>query len=130
MSFKKDYSFGLGKENEILPIITTFFDRDIKKSKNNFDKYDFEDDKYKYELKSRNNEYNKYPTTIICNDKVITDKLIFLFNFTDGLYYIKYSKSKFDNFEKKLFVRNKRQDYNDLEKMYIYIPIEKLKKIN
>lgn len=129
MSFKNDYLFGLGKENEILPVIRTFFKRDIEKSTSKFEKFDYKDDKYKYELKSRKNEYNKYPTTIICNDKVITDKLIFLFNFTDGLYYIKYSKSKFDKFEKKLFVRNKRSDFKDLEKDYIFIPIEKLKKI-
>jgi hypothetical protein len=130
MSFKTDYKFGLGKENEILPIIRAFFDRDIIKSTSKFEKFDYSDEKYKYELKSRNNTLEKYPTTIICNDKVITDKLIFLFNFTDGLYYIKYSKSKFDKFEKKLFVRNKRMDFKDLEKEYIFIPIDKLKKIN
>lgn len=129
MSFRRDYCFGLKKEDELLPIIRTFFDRDIQKSTNKFERFDFVDEKYKYELKSRQNEYNKYPTTLIPADK-ICKRIIFLFNFTNGLYYIKYRKSKFNTFERKMFVRNQRSDFNDLEKEYIYIPIDKLKKIN
>jgi hypothetical protein len=129
MSFKQDYYFGLKKEDELLPVIRSFFNRDIQKSTNKFERFDYSDEKYKYELKSRNNEYNKYPTTLIPFDKVCK-RIIFLFHFTDGLYYIKYRKSKFNTFEKKMFVRNKRSDYNDLQKEYIYIPIEYLKKIN
>jgi hypothetical protein len=129
MSFKQDYSYGLKKEDQLLPVIKSYFNRDIQKSTNKFEKFDFFDEKYKYELKSRNNSYDKYPTTLICADKVCK-RIIFLFNFTDGLYYIKYRKSKFNMFEKKMFVRNKRDDFNDLEKEYIYIPIEYLKKIN
>ena len=129
MSFKQDYFFGLKKEDELLPIIRTFFNRDIQKSTNKFERFDFIDEKYKYELKSRNNNYDKYPTTLIPADKVCK-RIIFLFNFTDGLYYIKYRKSKFNTFERKMFVRNKRNDFNDLQKEYYYIPIDKLKKIN
>lgn len=76
---------------------------------------------------SRNVNYDMYETTIIPADKICK---IFLFNFRDGLYYIKYRKSKFDTFERKIFVRNQRDDYNDIPKEYIYIPINKLKKIN
>jgi hypothetical protein len=129
MSFKQDYSYGLKKEDELLPIIKSFFERDIQKSTNKFERFDYSDEKYKYELKSRHNTYDKYPTTLICADK-IAKGIIFLFNFYDGLYYIKYRKSKFNTFERKMFVRNKRDDFNDLEKEYIYIPIDKLKKIN
>ena len=130
MSFKTDYSYGLKKEDELLPIIKSFFQRDIQKSTNKFERFDYSDEKYKYELKSRNNTYDKYPTTLICADK-IAKGIIFLFHFSDNsLYYIKYRKSKFNTFEKKMFVRNKRSDYDDLEKEYIYIPIEHLKKIN
>lgn len=129
MSFKQDYYFGLDQEEKVLPIIRNFFNRDIQKSINKFERFDYSDEKYKYELKSRNNTYNKYLTTLICADK-ISKNSIFLFNFLDGLYYIKYRKSKFNKFEKKLFVRNKRYDYNDKQKDYIYIPIEYLKKIN
>jgi hypothetical protein len=51
-----------------------------------------------------------------------------LFLFTDGLYYIRYRKSTFEEFDKKLFVKN-RGDKDDVKKYYYYIPIDKLKKI-
>jgi hypothetical protein len=56
-------------------------------------------------------------------------KIIFLFNFIDGLYYIEYEKNLFDTFEKQPF-RRFREGVNDKEKPYIYIPIEHLKRIN
>jgi hypothetical protein len=129
MSFKKDYTLGLQKEDEVLPKIKNYFKREIQKTNNKFETYDFYDEKYTYELKSRNVKYETYPTTLIAKDK-IRKRIIFLFNFTDSLYYIKYKSKKFENFECKEFVRNKRSDYNDKQKEYIYIPIEYLKKIN
>ena len=129
MSFKSDYNLGINKENEILPVLKEFFKRDIIKNNNTYSKYDFEDNKYKYELKYRRNNYNTFNTTLIAVDKVIEHKQIFIFAFTDGVYYIKYRKSKFDTFETKPFLRNKRNDYNDIKKDYFFIPIEKLKKI-
>jgi hypothetical protein len=128
MSFKKDYTLGLQKEDEVLPKIKNYFKREIQKTNNKFETYDFYDEKYTYELKSRNVKYETYPTTLIAKDK-IRKRIIFLFDFTDGLYYIKYKHKKFENFECKEFVRNKRSDYNDKQKEYIYIPIEYLKKI-
>jgi len=129
-SFKKDYSFGKDKETEILKILKIKFNENITTSINQFERYDFKDDKYYYELKSRNNKYSDYPTTLIEKGKVINENIIFLFNFTDGLYYIKYKKSKFDKFECKEFVRHKRIDFNDKPKLYYFIPINKLKKID
>ena len=128
MSFKKDYEFGFNKEKEILKIINNFFDRDINQSIDKLCKYDFYDYKYKYELKSRRCDYNKYDTTILPVDK-LQRKTIYLFSFNDGLYYIKYKKEIFDEFEKKDFVRPKREGIRDIKKEYIYIPIDKLKKI-
>jgi len=55
---------------------------------------------------------------------------IFLFYFTDGLYYIEYNKELFDTFEIKDFVRNPRYGKIDKPKKYIYIPIINLNKIN
>jgi hypothetical protein len=128
MSYKIDYETGKQKEDEVLPKIKNYFDRDIQKSTERYTTYDFYDEKYTYELKSRNVKYETYPTTLIPKDK-IRKRIIFLFNFTDGLYYIKYKSKKFENFECKEFVRNKRCDYNDKQKEYVYIPIEYLKKI-
>lgn len=127
MSFKKDYFFGLNCESQVLPVIQKFFNRNITKS-TKFEKFDFFDEKYKYELKSRNCNYNTFETTIIPCNKVCK-RVYFLFNFRDGLYYIKFRRAIFDTFEKKEFVRHKRADYNDKELFYYYIPIKYLKKI-
>jgi hypothetical protein len=129
MSYKMDYQNGKQKEEEVLPKIKNYFEREIQKSTERYELFDFYDEKYKYELKSRNVKYDTYPTTLIPKDK-IRKRIIFLFNFTDGLYYIKYKKTKFSSFECKQFVRNTRSDYNDKQKEYVYIPIECLKKIN
>jgi hypothetical protein len=129
-SFFVDYKFGKNKEIEIFDVIKTFFDDNIKYT-TNFMKYDYEGEKYIYEVKSRNNAYNKYDTTLIGHNKVLNNdkEQIFIFNFTDGTYYIKYDKELFSKFEVKDFKRNIRKDYEDKTKPYYYIPITELKKI-
>ena len=128
-TFKKDYSFGKIKEVEVYAIIKERFNDNIIQSENKFEKFDFKGDKYYYELKSRNNKYADYPTTLIEKAKIFADNIVFLFNFTDGLYYIRYSQKKFSKFECKEFVRHKRFDFVDKPRPYYFIPIEKLKKI-
>jgi len=126
MSFKNDYIFGKQKEDEVLNIIKKKIRGNIIKTEKRYERYDFKDGEYYYELKSRNNKYNDYPTTLIEKGKVIDDKLVFLFNFTDGLYYIVYNKELFEKFECKLFLRHKRCDYIDKPKLYYHIPIQQL----
>lgn len=124
-----DYDYKYGKENElnILPLITSFFNRDIKLTTDKYCKYDFYDTKYKYEVKSRRNNVNTYHTTLISSDK--TDKnTILLFNFTDGLYYIEYNKKQFEKYENKNFQRV-RPGHTDINKLYVYIPTNELKLI-
>jgi hypothetical protein len=129
MSYSNDRIIGLKGEDDVMPLINTFFKREIKKHEERYSTYDFYDDKYKYELKTRTNAYNTYPTTIVSVSKLVVEKVIFLFKFTDGLYYIKYKKDLFDTFEKKMFVRTKREGINDVEREHLFIPIDKLKKI-
>jgi hypothetical protein len=128
-SFQNDLKKGKEDELLVLPKIQKFFNRDIIKVKDEYSRYDFQDNIYKYELKSRNNNYNKFPTTIIPSDKIIDKNLILLFNFYDGLYYIEYNDWDFSNFGRNIFCREKRIGYNDKPKEYIFIPIESLKKI-
>ena len=128
-TFKKDYSFGKIKESEVYEIIKDKFNDNIIQSTNCFERFDFKGDKYYYELKSRNNKYSDYPTTLIEKAKIIAHNIVFLFNFIDGLYYIRYSEKKFSKFECKEFCRHKRYDYNDKPRPYYFIPIDKLKKI-
>lgn len=131
LNFKTDYQFGKKNESEILPIIKDFFNDDIKQINYIYSTYDFKGDKTYYELKSRNNKLNDYKTTLISKFKIdnIKADTIFLFKFIDGLYYIKYNINDFKFFQIKEFVRNKREDINDIKQLYYYIPNNKLKLI-
>lgn len=131
MAFKRDYDFGIKKQIDLFPTLSAFFGGNITPTTRKMDPWDYIGDDCVYELKSRTNTYSKYPTTLVGLDKVKENmkKIIFLFNFVDGLYYIEYEKNLFDTFEKQPF-RRFREGVNDKEKPYIYIPIEHLKRIN
>jgi hypothetical protein len=133
MSFKVDYAFGTQKEIEVLDKIRVFFKDDtIKASSYKYSKHDFIGTSI-YELKSRNCSTKAFNTTLLPKTKVIPDKenQVFLFNFTDGLYYINYNKNLFENvIECSNFKRHKRIDYNDKEQLYYHIPIDMLSRIN
>ena len=127
-TFSKDNIMGKVNEDKVYNIINKYWkDRQITKSNDLYSNYDFYDSKYKYELKSRRCEHDKYPTTMIPEMKC-HKRTYLLFLFTDGLYYIRYKKDIFDKFNKKMFVKN-RCDKQDVMKYYYYIPIEYLKKI-
>jgi len=136
-TFKKDYNFGKECENKVLEILNKKFDIDenIRPSNSIYSSYDFFGNNYNYELKSRNNKYADYPTTLIpkykCNNGAggNRDNLILLFYFTDGLYYIQYDANLFDTFEVKHFKRNDRIDKREQQREYYYIPIEFLTRI-
>jgi len=131
--FKESLKYGKQKEVEVLPHIKEYFNsKSIKIPKNKYSTYDFIDDDNEviYELKSRTNKYNQYPTTMIQEDKILNThyKQIFLFNYIDGLYYIEYDETLFNEFDKKKYSQY-RTDKVDVFKTYIYIPIDKLKQI-
>ena len=122
--YKKDftYRYNKGKEAEsaVLPIIIDYFKRDIKPTTDKLDRFDFTCSKYKYELKSRNNIFNKYPTTMIAVDKLEAN-VILLFKFTDDkLAFIEYNEEQFNNYKVELFTKYK------IPKKHIYIPINDL----
>ena len=127
-SFIIDLNMGKKNEDKVFNMIRKYWsDRQISKAIDNYSNYDFYDYKYKYELKSRRCNHDKYPTTLIpemkCHKRTY---LLFLFN--DGLYYIRYKKNQFEKYDKKMFVKD-REDKKDVCKYYYYIPIEDLKKI-
>ncbi len=127
-NYKQDNSFGLNEENLILPILEKYFKESISKSINKYEKWDGASETTLYEIKSRTNKHNAFNDTIIGANKILeTNKTqIFIFNFIDGIYYIKYDKSLFDTFPNSPFIRNQREDIVDTIKQYYYIPINKL----
>jgi len=135
-SLSNDLNFGLGKEDEVLEKIKVFFEDDIKNTKELYNdkycKWDYEGSTgTKYEVKSRRNTINKYPTTIIPCHKFINnkDKYICLFNFLDGLTYIEYDDEVFKTFEVK-DVMTRRSGIIDKPLPHFHIPISKLNIIN
>lgn len=130
MAFRKDYDYGVKKQLEVLPLLVSYFGDNIKPTTGRLDPWDYVGDTCVYELKSRNNSYAQYPTTMIGFDKIKTQSkdIIFIFNFTDGLYWIKYDEPVFKSFETKDFGRY-RPGVKDKVKPYVYIPIQNLIKI-
>ena len=124
MSFQNDYN--LGKENEtiILDVLNKHFNDNIKQSKNQMAKSDYYGDKANYELTTRRNKHNTYPTTLRSLHKINNEKEFYLiFSFTDGNYYIKYNEEQFNKYEIKPFLRNPRDGHNDFKRKHIFIPI-------
>jgi len=119
------YNYGKEQEKKVYPIIQEYFKEKIIHSQGQYDKYDFIGDTKVFELKSRRNKHNSYSTTMItCNKlKQIDKELILLFNFTDGLYFIKFEKELFDTFFSQPFVRD---EVNAYPLDHVYIPIEHL----
>jgi hypothetical protein len=128
MAFKRDYDFGKQQEEILLPLLSNFFNQPLTKTDPTC-QWDYEGPDTLFEVKSRTNPYSKYPTTLLPFDKVIEGKRqIFVFNFTDGIYFIEYNKDQFDTFIVKDF-RRFRQGVRDKEKPYLFIPIDTLTKI-
>ena len=128
-TFKDDYAFGIEQEDKILPLVSKYFNDDIIKSPSKTSKYDYIGTKNYYEVKSRKNKHDAFPTTIIGANKVFCDNQIFIFNFIDGIYYIPYDVKLFETFEKKPFVRNFRCGVVDKLKLYYFIPYVRLLRI-
>lgn len=123
--YPADNARGLLEQKTLLPVLKEFFNRELIEIDDKKAHHDYECEKYNYELKTRTNTKDKYPTTLIGINKIKCDKkVILIFKFTDCLTYIKYKKELFDTFEIKKFNRNvKASNKQD----YIYIPIEHLK---
>lgn len=131
--FKKDYNFGKQSEIQLLKQFQEYFNDTTIESLDNYNAFDFKGEKKYIELKSRHNTYNKYDTTMIGCNKLqqarIYDGLgydiFFVFNFTDGIYYWKYTND--NKLEKKIGGRvdRGRPEIKD----YYFIPISYLSKL-
>ena len=132
-SFKQDKQNGEESELKNKNIFNTFFNDNFIKT-STFHPLDFEGDKFFLEVKTRTNNYNKYPTSLIPASKINYCKkqnkeTYFIFVFTDDIYYIKYDDTLFKTFDIKPFKRSDRIDHTDKLQNYFYIPIENLSKL-
>ena len=126
-----DKKLGDSEEDRIIKIIEKKWNTKlIKNGESSIIDFTAENDEYSVELKSRRNNYAKYPTTMIGNNKIDYIKknnltCIFVFAFLDGDYYYKYNEN--DDFKTDI---GGRCDRGKPEfKKYYYIPIENLIKL-
>lgn len=139
----------MGDLNEALyepTIIERYGDvvRNNKGMKNIMKIYDWESESTKVELKSRNNDHHYYPTTMIGYNKVENwgndesdKKYYFLFGFLDGLYEWELTQENYDDIGGYDAVKEgvdfqSQEDFSTFneKKLHLYIPIDKLVKIN
>ena len=131
VNINTDLQFGLEMEDKILTLLKEKVNKNIIKTSkyHSFDYCDASNNTF-YELKTRRNKHDAYPDTMCgyCKLKFAKEnpdnKYIFLFCFTDGLYYHKW------NIDKEYSVRaGGRCDRGSLEiANYFYIKTEDLKK--
>ena len=89
LQYQSDLKFGLTAEINIQKNLENVYGSLIQLDK--YNPFDFENDEYLIELKSRRINHNKYPTTMINLSKLLrtndsTKQRIIVFNYTDGLY--------------------------------------------
>ena len=119
--------------SKVKDILETKYSTEFKRTKE-FSVFDLRDETLKImaEVKKRNNTKDKYPTTMVGENKFLKAKeyydkgydVLFCFEFTDGIYYYEYCDEKL---EVKLGGRRDR-DRPEF-KNYVYIPVNKLKRL-
>ena len=101
MSKKSDLIFGMEMEDKVLNLLKEKVNKNITQTLNyhSFDYFCSESNTY-YELKSRRVKHNQYPDTMVGYNKLkwakehSENKYVFLFQFTDGLYYHNWNPDK------------------------------------
>jgi hypothetical protein len=130
-SLANDITFGLANQPLVIQSLSEYFDENIIESIDKFCQYDAYSKTTLYEIKCRRCCYKKYETTIIPVHKTknINQRLVFVFRFIDGLYYIEYLKELFDTFDTK-HIKVYRQGCPPNPILHYHIPIELLIRIN
>ena len=129
-SLQKDITYGLSKQPLVVETLTKYFDEPITETKHKFCRYDAYSTTTKYEIKSRRCRYKTFATTTVPVHKVqdITERLVFFFNFTDGLYYIVYDADLLVTFKQEVITYYRTGGSNEPVLHYM-IPIEQLHRI-
>jgi hypothetical protein len=129
-SYKADVTFGLHNEPIVIHKLSQHFNEPIEKTTDRYCQYDAFSPTTKYEIKSRRCKSSTYETTIVPVHKVanINDRLVFVFHFTNGLFYIVYDQQVFDTFEKRN-VTAYREGIANIPVLHYFIPIKQLVEI-
>ena len=103
-SYKNDVAFGKKAQTQIIEKLRTFFGANILENKERFATYDgfCKETKTNFEIKARRCSLSSFSTTIVPYSKIVKkkkdEKLIFVFSFTEGIYYIEFDTKLFGTF--------------------------------
>jgi hypothetical protein len=117
----REYMGAVAEKYGYTVIKNVFAVGELHQSKFKFSHYDFYDNKFLYELKSRNIKSSDFYSGIINVCKLVDNNIIFVFKYTDGYFYLEYDKELF-----KTFGRNRQVNSQEV----IEIPIRLLTKFN
>ena len=119
--------------SKVKDILETKYSTEFKRTKE-FSVFDLRDETLKImaEVKKRNNTKDKYPTTMVGENKFLKAKeyydkgydVLFCFEFTDGIYYYEYCDEKL-----KIDIGGRCDRGKPEYKNYVYIDIKKLIKL-
>lgn len=118
-----EWQYGIEQEKKIKPELEKKFGS-LKEPKTKYSKFDFFNDNYFIEIKSRKCKSSLYDTSLLPAEKIDEQftQQVFVFNFIDCVKYIYYDKEKFNKFTLKIFNRNS----NYPPKFYYYIPLTEM----
>jgi hypothetical protein len=127
-TLQQDLDFGKRKELELLDLVKKI-DGELEISTRKNSSYDYISKNSLVELKSRTNNYKKYASTMIGENKIQyfnNDKreCYCVFSFTDGVYYCKITPELLEKCQVKRGGRCDRGCYET--SLYRFIPIELL----
>ncbi len=126
-TLNEDLELGLIAEAKLLPYLQEHFGKNLYKESDPRCRWDYRNDTHYFELKSRRCSKNRYPTTMLAVNKVRHPNTIFLFNFTNGVYFIEYNEEIFNTFGRNFFRRESNTDHTNRLQEYFYIPVGYLK---
>ena len=133
--YKEELEFGLVSENNLKNCIQNYFQTSELIKLSMFHPFDFVSNNFYFEIKTRRNELNLYPSTLIGYNKFefaetvisLFKKCYFIFQFTDGLYYYEYKQNDINIFRQKYIERRDRKGVS--LKNHILLDNDKLTKI-
>jgi hypothetical protein len=135
VTFASDYAFGTANEAPTLPRVEEYLKTKLI-HRGGKSVFDYDNGKNVYaDLKTRRITHNQWPTALIGANKVHMASLNpktdfwFFYNYTDGLFAIKYEKEKFAKYECKKYKRGDREDYHNRPAETYFIPYEDLIRI-
>lgn len=125
----KEYKYGLKGELACSELICNKFN--VKKNSNRWATFDYESDEYLVELKTRRCNSTQYKDVMMNAPKIDkarkTDKkVIFVFNFLDGVFYWEFDK----NVELRTDINGRSDRGIYEEQIMYYIPIDIMTKLS